>query len=77
MVEPWKKALVEPQQYVPYLILVCLARSSALLIGESILAAVKKAKKAADKCVGDCAQCALYIGLCKLMSFMFVSIMDL
>jgi len=44
MVEPWKNALVDPQQYVPYLILVCLARSSAELIGESIFAAVKKAR---------------------------------
>ena len=43
----WKKALVEPQQYVPYLIFVCLARSAAELIGVPILAAVKNAAKLA------------------------------
>ncbi len=42
-----KNALVEPQQYVPYLTLVCLARSSELLMSPSILAAVKKAARLA------------------------------
>ena len=42
-----KKALVEPQQYVPYLIFVCLARSAAELTGVPILAAVKNAAKLA------------------------------
>ena len=40
-----KKAFVEPQQYVPYLIFVCLERSSAELTGEDILELVRKAKK--------------------------------
>ena len=40
-----KKPLVEPQQYVPYLILVCFAKSSALFTGVAILEAVKKAAK--------------------------------
>ena len=39
-----KKPLVDPQQYVPYLIFVCLARSSAELTGEAILDAVRKAE---------------------------------
>ena len=38
-----KNEFVEPQQYVPYLILVCLARSSAEFTGDDILDAVKKA----------------------------------
>ncbi len=38
---------MDPQQYVPYLTLVCLARSSALLMAPSILAAVRKAAKLA------------------------------
>ncbi len=43
----WKNAFVDPQQYVPYLTLVCLARSSALLMAPSILAAVRKAARLA------------------------------
>ena len=39
-----KKLLVEPQQYVPYLIFVCFARSSAELIGDAILDEVRKAE---------------------------------
>jgi hypothetical protein len=39
-----KKPLVDPQQYAPYLIFVCLARSSAELTGEAILDAVRKAE---------------------------------
>ena len=42
-----KKSLVEPEFSVPYLIAVCLARSSALSIGDSILSTVKKAAKLA------------------------------
>ena len=38
-----KKALVDPQQNVPYLIFVCLARSSAEFTGDDIFDAVKKA----------------------------------
>ena len=40
-----KKAPVDPDSTQPYLILVCLAKSSAELIGVSILAAVRKAAK--------------------------------
>ena len=40
-----KKAFVDPQQNVPYLILVCLARSSAEFTGDDILDAVKKAER--------------------------------
>ena len=40
-----KKALVDPEWYVPYLILVCLAKSSAELMGIFIWAAVKKAAR--------------------------------
>ena len=39
-----KNPLVDPQQYVPSLIFVCLARSSAELTGEAILDAVRKAE---------------------------------
>ena len=39
-----KNALVDPQQYVPYLIFVCFARSSAELTGDAIFEAVKKAE---------------------------------
>lgn len=42
-----KKAAVEPPFKAPYLILVCLARSSALSIGESIRSTVRKAAKLA------------------------------
>jgi hypothetical protein len=42
-----KNAAVDPPLRAPYLILVCLARSSALSIGESILSTVKKAAKLA------------------------------
>ena len=38
-----KNAFVDPQQKVPYLILVCLARSSAEFTGEDIFDAVRKA----------------------------------
>ena len=40
----WKKLFVDPQQYVPYFIFVCFARSSAELIGEAIFEEVKKAE---------------------------------
>lgn len=40
-----KKAAVLPPFKAPYLILVCLARSSALSIGESILSTVRKAAR--------------------------------
>ena len=36
---------MDPQQNVPYLILVCLARSSAEFTGDDILDAVKKAER--------------------------------
>lgn len=42
-----KNDAVEPPLRAPYLILVCLARSSALSIGESILSTVRKAAKLA------------------------------
>ena len=42
-----KKSFVEPEFSVPYLILVCLAKSSALSIGDSIFVMVKKAAKLA------------------------------
>lgn len=42
-----KNAAVEPPFKAPYLILVCLARSSALSMGESIRSTVKKAAKLA------------------------------
>ena len=42
-----KKALVEPDSRQPYLILVCLARSSADSIGDSILSTVRKAARLA------------------------------
>ena len=42
-----KKEKVEPVGRQPYLILVCLAKSSADVIGESIRSAVKKAAKLA------------------------------
>ena len=35
--------MVDPQQYVPYFIFVCLARSSAELMGEAIFEDVRKA----------------------------------
>ena len=38
-----KNAFVDPQQKVPYLILVCLERSSAPFTGDDILFAVRKA----------------------------------
>ena len=40
-----KKALVDPDSRHPYFILVCLARSSADSIGDSILSTVKKAAR--------------------------------
>ena len=40
-----KKAAVDPPLSAPYFIFVCLARSSALSIGESIRSTVKKAAK--------------------------------
>lgn len=42
-----KNAAVDPPLSAPYLILVCLAKSSALSIGESILSTVRKAAKLA------------------------------
>lgn len=42
-----KKDEVDPSRRDPYLILVCLAKSSALSIGESILSTVRKAAKLA------------------------------
>lgn len=42
-----KNAAVEPPRSAPYFIFVCLARSSALSIGESILSTVKNAAKLA------------------------------
>ena len=42
-----KKARVEPDSKQPYLILVCLARSSADSIGASILSTVRKAARLA------------------------------
>ncbi|CAH1993014.1 unnamed protein product [Acanthoscelides obtectus] len=42
-----KKAAVDPPLYAPYLIFVCLARSSALSIGESIRSTVRKAARLA------------------------------
>lgn len=42
-----KNAVVEPPRSAPYFIFVCLARSSALSIGESILSTVKNAAKLA------------------------------
>lgn len=42
-----KKSFVEPEFSVPYLILVCFAKSSALSIGDSIFVMVKKAAKLA------------------------------
>lgn len=45
--ESRKKAAVEPPPKAPYLILVCLAKSSALSMGESIRSTVRKAAKLA------------------------------
>ena len=45
--ESLKKALVEPDSKQPYLILVCLARSSADSMGDSILSTVRKAARLA------------------------------
>lgn len=42
-----KKDAVDPPPSAPYLILVCLARSSALSIGESILSTVRNAARLA------------------------------
>lgn len=42
-----KKVMVEPSLTAPYSILVCLAKSSAESIGESILSTVRKAAKLA------------------------------
>lgn len=42
-----KKVMVEPSLTAPYSILVCLARSSAESIGESILSTVRKAARLA------------------------------
>lgn len=42
-----KNEAVEPPLSAPYFIFVCLARSSALSIGESILSTVKNAAKLA------------------------------
>lgn len=42
-----KNSFVEPESRVPYAISVCLARSSALSIGETILSTVKKAARLA------------------------------
>lgn len=42
-----KKAFVEPEPMLPYLILVCLARSSALWMADSIRSTVRKAAKLA------------------------------
>ena len=42
-----KKSLVEPASSVPYLILVCLTRSSALSMGVSIRSTVRKAARLA------------------------------
>lgn len=40
-----KNSLVEPESRVPYAISVCLARSSALSMGETILSTVRKAAR--------------------------------
>jgi hypothetical protein len=45
--ESWKNFIVLPPSTVPYLIFVCLAKSSALSIVASILSIVKKAAKLA------------------------------
>lgn len=42
-----KNSLVDPESSVPYAISVCLARSSALSIGETILSTVRKAARLA------------------------------
>ena len=42
-----KNVLVAPLVLVPYSIVVCLARSSALVIGETILSTVRKAARLA------------------------------
>lgn len=42
-----KNSLVEPESRVPYAISVCLAKSSALSIGETILSTVRKAARLA------------------------------
>lgn len=42
-----KKAAVDPPRKAPYFILVCLARSSALSMGESMRSTVRKAAKLA------------------------------
>ena len=47
ILESLKKALVEPDSRQPYLILVCLARSSADSMGDSILSTVRKAARLA------------------------------
>merc|ERR1719209_1368091 len=47
ILESRKKALVEPDSKQPYLILVCLARSSADSMGDSILSTVRKAARLA------------------------------
>ena len=43
----WKKLYVDPVCKVPYLMSVCLERSSALSIGDCILPAVRKAARLA------------------------------
>lgn len=42
-----KNSLVDPESKVPYAISVCLARSSALSMGETILSTVRKAARLA------------------------------
>ena len=42
-----KNSLVDPESRVPYAISVCLARSSALSMGETILSTVRKAARLA------------------------------
>ena len=42
-----KNEYVDPPDFEPYLILVCFAKSSALLTGDSILPAVRNAAKLA------------------------------
>ena len=47
ILESLKKARVDPDSRQPYLILVCLARSSADSMGDSILSTVRKAARLA------------------------------
>ena len=47
MVESRKKDSVDPEPTMPYLMVICFARSSADVIGESMRLTVKKAAKLA------------------------------